>query len=306
MLASINRVSNIVEDEPDFGFQIDVVRNTEDPGRVFRSFLKLIEFCELTDAALIKFLGVEIQSSLLLEDILQGSIKIWLRNILSLHENISHQNIDLKKVSLYLIKAKKIIIDFINERSTICEQSEITELQNRLKPLVTETEINPLGALPPSNKDLLASIDKFQLASSELQELDQLHYLILKQPSIPINREFGISSEQKENLLTGDTLTSEIEMILKVKKPDYLGESKWQFKHDKKTIDVKIADFEWLSKFKKREVTVGPGDAVQARVEVISKYDFSGEFVSTQYTIQKVIKVIPMPPESQLSLLQDL
>ncbi|MEB3283227.1 MAG: hypothetical protein VKK42_30335 [Lyngbya sp.] len=95
-------------------------------------------------------------------------------------------------------------------------------------------------------------------------------------------------------------------MILKIKKPDYLGESKWEFKHEKRTINVKIQDLEWLSKFRNREVVVAPGDAIKAIVEVISKYDFSGEVISIQYSIQKVLEVIPMPPESQLSLFKDV
>lgn len=307
MVASSNRVYSLTDNRADFGFKIDFARDTEDPARVFRAFEKLIDFCEFTDKALIKALDIELESSLILDNIVQGSIIIWLKNIFSIDENQSHQNINLKKISLYLVNAKSSIINFINTRNTINSPSELTELQTRLKESATSTEVNPLGIYTPSStQDLLASIDKFQTANDELQEVDKLFYLIREQPSVPINRDFSISSEQKENLLTGETLQSEIEMILKVKKPDYLGESKWEFKHEKRTINVKIQDLEWLSKFRNREVSVVPGDAIKAIVQVISKYDFSGEVISIQYSIQKVIEVIPMPPESQLSLFKDV
>lgn len=86
---------------------------------------------------------------------------------------------------------------------------------------------------------------------------------------------------------------------------NYLGESKWEFRHGSRAIDVKINDLEWLKKFRQREIIIAPGDAVKAKVEIVSKYDSLGELLSTQHTIQKVITIIPMPPENQLSLFED-
>lgn len=84
-----------------------------------------------------------------------------------------------------------------------------------------------------------------------------------------------------------------------------MGESKWEFRHGRKVIDVKISDLEWLNKFRQREVIIAPGDAVKAQVEIVAKYDFQGELICIQHTIHKIIEVIPMPLENQLSFLKD-
>ena len=288
----------------DFGFKIDFVRDTEDPARVFRAFSGLIDFCQVTDKTIIKSLDIDIEPDLLLDNIEQGSISVWLKFFFkSVNNNLSDLN--LKLLSSYLVESKSYIIKFINNRDTIKSHSEVLELQDKLRPLANQTNINTLGIYtPPNDKDLLLSIDKFQLASSELQAADNLYYLT-RSSNLSVNRNFSISPESRDNLLVKETIKSEQVMILKVKKPDYLGESKWEFRYDGRAIDVKINDSEWLKKFKKRGVLIAPGDAVKAKVEIVVKYDFKGESISTQYTIQKVIEVIPMPPDNQLSLFKD-
>jgi hypothetical protein len=80
-------------------------------------------------------------------------------------------------------------------------------------------------------------------------------------------------------------------MVLKVRKPDYLGDSKWSFKHGSKTIEAKINDSEWLFKFKNREEDIRPQDALVCDVTVTAKYDHDSNLISTTYEIVKVVKI---------------
>lgn len=289
----------------DFGYKIDFARDTEDPERVFRAMLGLIEFSKVTDNTLIKYLDVEIESTLVLENIEQGSFIVWFKNILNPVD--ANQKINIKSICSYLTKAKLDIIKFIGDRDTINDRSEILELQEILKESAQETESNPLGIYTaPSEKDLLLITDKLQKPNSELQKADKLYYLT-QNASFSINPKFSLSEESQENLLFKEVTKNEDEMVLKIKKPDYLGESKWIFKHGKRRIEAKIGDLEWLESFRIRDVIIYPGTAIKAIVEVIHKYDFSGKLISTQYTIQKVIEIIPPPPSpgTQFSLFPD-
>ncbi len=58
------------------------------------------------------------------------------------------------------------------------------------------------------------------------------------------------------------------EMILAVKKPDYLGTSKWDLRHGKRTIQAKIEDEDWLRRFQNRQEDVRPGDALRCNVSI--------------------------------------
>ncbi|MBE9129734.1 MULTISPECIES: hypothetical protein [unclassified Coleofasciculus] len=289
----------------DFGFKIEFARDTEDPSRVFRALSKLIDFCQFTDKNLIKTLDIELEPDLLLEDIQPGSIILWLKNIFKSENETTIKNFNIKAIIVFLVESKSSIINFINKRSTINSTSELLDLKNKIKSLAEKTDVKKLGIYtPPTDKDLLSSIDKLQSASSELQEADQLYYLFGSSNWL-INRDFSISSDSRENLLVEETVRSESKMILKVKKPDLLGASKWEFKHGKKTIDAKINDLEWLKKFKQGEITLASGYAVKAQVEIVTQYDSQGELISIQHTIQKVLAVIPAPPDNQLSLFKD-
>lgn len=291
-------------DRADFGFKIDFVRDTEDPDRVFRTLSGLIEFCVVTDQILIQSLDCNLENTLLLDNIEQGSITVWLKNSLKFISDSSRYK-NLRYISEYLVRGKTAIIDFINTRDTIKDNKEFLNLKDRIETLATETQTNLLGIYQaPHERDLLSSIDKFQAASSELKTFDQLYYLTKKSVT-PINKNFALSEDAKEHLLVKETVESELTLILKVKKPDYLGESKWQFRHGNRTIDIKVNDLEWLKEFRERKFFISPGDAIKAQVKTVEKYDFAGELISTQFTLQKVIEVIPMPVGTQLSLFDD-
>ena len=82
------------------------------------------------------------------------------------------------------------------------------------------------------------------------------------------------------------------ELILKVKKPDYLGDSMWEFRFGDKNIDVKLLDKEWLIKFQSREVAINPGDSVKAMITITHTYDSENNLVDTTYEINKILEVI--------------
>jgi hypothetical protein len=95
--------------------------------------------------------------------------------------------------------------------------------------------------------------------------------------------------------MTKETIESSAEMILKVKKPDYLGDSMWDFKHEKKTIPAKIEHADWLLRFQRREVDVRPGDSVRAVVGFTTKYDDRYNVIAIRYSILEIIEIIKQP-----------
>ncbi len=65
------------------------------------------------------------------------------------------------------------------------------------------------------------------------------------------NLSLHIAPETIEDLITSESIQSLSEMILKVKKPDFLGTSQWEFRHDNRTIIAKILDDDWLKRFQR-------------------------------------------------------
>jgi hypothetical protein len=69
-------------------------------------------------------------------------------------------------------------------------------------------------------------------------------------------------------------------MILAVKKPDYLGDSKWELRHGKRAISAKIEDVLWLKQFQGRQVDVRPGDAIRCVVRIEHLYGHDNELLT--------------------------
>ena len=81
-------------------------------------------------------------------------------------------------------------------------------------------------------------------------------------------------------------------MLLKVKRPDFLGEAQWDFRHGSNLIKARITDMGWLDEFHARRVVVQPGDALDADVHVFARYTADGELVRATYTVVHVRRVV--------------
>jgi len=98
-----------------------------------------------------------------------------------------------------------------------------------------------------------------------------------------------------------------IEVELLLKKPDLLGDSKWQFVYNK-TIEAKIEDEDFLDKIRRGKISVRAGVKIPCLMEV--EYDLSDRLdiiqKSEKYNIKKIIGDIIEPEEdSQQSLFGD-
>ena len=108
-----------------------------------------------------------------------------------------------------------------------------------------------------------------------------------------------------EDMAIKETATHTMQMNLVVKKPDYLGTSKGEFRHGPRTFPAKINHEEWLEQFQNRQVDVRPGDALKCVVTVEYGYGFDHEVVRESYTIETVVEVLVNQVSHQVHLLPD-
>jgi hypothetical protein len=289
----------------DFGIEVDFKKGSEAPSRIFRTISELIEaFCTF-DRDLILSIDVKIEPVMLLEDIESGSVRTWLTYLLKVIDDEALKNLDWKKaVGSYLVKAKYRIVEFLENKTHISNRTEIIELERDLLVLAQETEVKHIPTYSPIPRPkLIENLENLSAAAHHLIEGDKLFYTT-PDGKIPFNLSFNIVPDAIEDLLTKEIITSNLEMILKVKKPDYLGESMWELKHEQKTIQVKILDTDWLQRFQNRHVDIRPGDSIRAIVEINTRYDYENEVINVHYTIRTVIEILPYSPSEQINLIR--
>jgi hypothetical protein len=292
--------------QADFCIEIGFQRGTPEPARVFRAMTGLIEAFQTVDKKLVQSLDVTLEPMLLLENVEAASIKAWLRSVLMGVDDDALKKMDWKAaVGPYLVKAKYLMVDFLGKRSTISNRAEIVELQQSLLAAAEQTPMDSvLFRSPLPETDIVESLKLLSDPLTMLITGDTAVYITLDDLEAPFNISFAFSPEAVQDLLTKETLTSTPVMILKLKRPDYLGEAMWEFRHEGHPFPAKLLDVEWLRRFQQREVEVRPGDALRAKVRLDVHYGYDGEVVTTHRSILQVLEVIQLEPPQQTGFLE--
>lgn len=294
-MPGITRISSKMPETPqnaDFAIYISFEPGTKNPERIFQAADQAIRSFRELDHILCKAVDSNISPIMLLEEIETGSIKIWLKSVLESTDDDDLRNIDWRRiVGKYLVKAKYFIIDWTNKEHE--DISSIKTLQNNVKELAEETGVRKLpfyGEI--DTKDIANIATSINQAKTLLSGSDSMKYLT-QDAEIDFDLSVDINTEKIQDILTKETMTSEnSKLILVVKKPDYLGSSKWDLKHGNRTISASIEDSEWLDRFQSREIDVRPGDALRCTVRIEIKYGYDNQILSESYFIDSVDEVI--------------
>lgn len=135
-------------------------------------------------------------------------------------------------------------------------------------------------------------LNEYEIAVNKARDVK---YITPDKEETTFNLTFKLAPDSIDELITASTTIMAGEQILKVKKPDYLGESMWELKHGKDTIQASIIDKEWLQEFQSGKVALFPGDSIRAIVKQEYRYDHENNLVSERQSIEKVISVIHQP-----------
>lgn len=290
--------------ESEFYVQIDFQKGTENPERVFQAMSDLIHTFRHIDQDLSSSIATTIRSKLILQDIEAGSIRARLNSILESIDDEGLKELDWKKlVGSYLVKGKYRILKFLEEKEKIENRQQIEDLRESLVNLAKEADIKELPFYNPiPEARLIKDLQCLGNALVPLLASDTVNFSGDGE-IVVINKGFMVSPDAIEDILTERVLTGQYEVFLKVKKPDYLGQSMWEFKHEGKLVPAKILDVIWLQKFQNKEIQLGPGDSIRALVEIKVNYDKYGDVISSHYTVLEVKEIIPLPKSVQQSLL---
>jgi hypothetical protein len=287
----------------DFCLKIDFEKSSKDPARVFRAAYELIDAMQALDSCLIDVIDSKIEPVLLLEDVEIGSLNIWLKNVLEELDDDAIKNLDWKpQVGKYLLDAKYLILDFCSKETQITNISQLAPLERDIFQRAQETNVNRLPHYHPvPTKELLEGVNKVTTALSNLHAEDKASY-ITPEKEIGFNLSFPLIPSI-EDILTVEETKTEGTTILKVKKPDFLGDSQWEFKADRKSIKAKMLDTAWLSQYHDGQIILKPGDAIKVKMEHFEKFDGRGNIIAEQFNILEVLKVIDSnQPNQQLRI----
>jgi len=279
-------------EEVDFSITIDFEKGTSNPKRIFDAASAIIEGLERFDRAAAISIDAGIDPVMVLEDVERGSLKILLRNLLKSVDDDALKDLEWKKqVGKYLVRAKYIALEWLDEdRADV----KISDLREGLQKIASETDVRYLPDYSFADGDkLVSALEKIQDAKRILRpsekiifETDEMSY------SLNTSSTWSPTEVSGEETTTRDSY-GRAERIYTIRKPDYLGNTMWQFRHGKASVSAPVLDEEWIGRFRSGNVVIKPGDAIRCEIKEIYTYDKNGELIDQKIEIVRVLEVIP-------------
>lgn len=286
-----------------YALKITYEKGTPQPSRVFKAMSEMIDGLQVLDGCLLKAFPFKIEPTLLLEDIQVSSLRTVVKNVLTQIDDEAIKNLEWKKViGSFLLKGKHAVIEWIDKRDRIETRQELQMLASDLQKLAEDTKVLYLPVYTPP--PLIVLTRNLSIISSAVAKLGPGDEATYESDEIisRFNKRFQFNDEFAAELLTHERITNQSEVLLRVKKPDYLGESMWEFKHAGHPIRAKIEDHTWLALFQLQKVEVKPGDSLRVLLETTTHHGPDGEELITYYRVLKILN-IHHSQEVQLNML---
>lgn len=279
-------------DDADFAIEINFQRGEANPQRIFRAADRMIQALQRVDSALCASVDSNIKPLMMLEDIEAGSIRVWLKSALEAIDDQAIKDMDWRPaIGKYLVRGKYAYIRWANKTDP---DTTLFDLAKDLRSIAEETDIRHFpDYAPPPVSELAESVKQIESAKDELVEGDSIRYISKEDGPLDFDLAASWDEEELTDILVMETTKFEnMPMNLIVKKPDYLGSSKWDLRHGRRPIMASIEDVDWLASFQQRQVDVRPGDALKCLVTVEHNYGYDNELISESHTITKVEAVL--------------
>lgn len=284
----------------EFALYIDFQKNSYNPARVFQAASEMIKAFQQIDVSLLHTIDAGIGSQFQLEDIEAGSLRVRLRSMLIAMNDEGLKEADWKKVvGPFLISAKYKLIERLNSADDVPSIALLDQTVEDIHQLAANTDVRHLPDYTKISRPIVAEhLSRLSAAKSRLSADDVLVYEAPTE-KITFDMAVDVTGGYFDKVLIKETISTPDTMIIKVKKPDYLGTSQWQFLHEGHVIDAKVLHVQWLDDFQHKQVSVSPGDALRVKSIRHTQYGHDNEIVHTKFDIVEVVEVIPMPVQGQ-------
>jgi hypothetical protein len=289
--------------ENEFELKLDFQRNTRDPARVFYSMGNYIDSFNAIDSSLVSMFCARIDAHLVLQDIQSGSIRTLIRRVLESVDDSALQEGNWKQVvGKFLHSAKHSVLRWCEDREEISDPQEVITKATEISRLAADTRLQAIPAYADfTPQALVGGISAIHKAGRVLQASDTLYYTSAGE-TIRVNRHIQFSEEIVHEFLEPRRDVRRQSCVLVVKKPDYLGNSRWDFKLEGHPIQAHIRDEDWLTAFRNRQFDLKPGDALKVTLEI--QRDLDGENVETgvEYEVSEVRGIVAVQERHQQEL----
>jgi len=276
-----------------FAIEIDFDKTRSRPAEIFATLGSMTEAFYQLDANFAHSIDAKAAFDQRLDRLEEGSIVTWLiEQLIHPDDRPLGDRPSESAVLQYMDRARMTVLQDLEKVDRIDNSQSVVGIGNKIDRIADELGVKKsLAYKQPAALPLAQAIHDVADSANRLAP-NEIARCIGGSGEAPIPRGKIVSLEAIRDDLTEQTLSHEIDMVLKVKKPDYLGQSRWEVKHGSHPIDLSIEDKLWMDRFHNKQVILTPGDAIRATVRVTSRYSATGELIDENYQALRIQEVI--------------
>ena len=275
-----------------FEIKLEFAPNTKNPFRLFQSYAEIIDGITSINSVITRSVNSDYTKELILEDLEKGSIVGKFIDWITVNEDDTIDNIkDNEAINSYIHESRNETLKFIENKKY--KVSELKELKEKLEDIAAKQEIkNTFNYASPGLIDLAKSINQIVNSTKKLNDTEKYTFATSNDMINVDNKSQTIDIEKVEEELTENEIITQKEAYYKIKKPDFLGNTQWEFKHGNTSPKAKISHQAWLDGFLAGKIPVVPGDSLKVLVKQTTKYDKNGYVLFDKFEIVEVLEVI--------------
>lgn len=265
-----------------------------DPSRLFSAMARAIEAFRQVDLLLARSVGRELSYEQTLESFEVGSFITRIKEAFEYSQAQELEEASDSGAVSFVKHGRSRIVKTLTENPKIESTEPVEKLAEELDGIARETNVsNSLSYRPLREVDLVEGLDELSQPVRGLTGRESLIFSGDEDEPQEMPRDAFVARREIESSIIRRTIITERETILKIKRPDYLGNAKWEFKHGRALVPAKILDARWLDDFHERRAQTGPGDSLSVKVQVTEEYDKNGNLVRETTEILEVREIIP-------------
>ncbi|AKP25237.1 conserved hypothetical protein [Leptospira interrogans serovar Manilae] len=275
---------------------------SDKPSRVFTSLGKTIDTFYKLDTILANSIGDKIQVKQTLDHIELGSITTWLKSLIEIpdDDSLRAKKYNEKKVKEYFDKSRNQILSKYEGDYDLESAETYQKVEREVRQIAEETGI--LNEFTWNSPEALRVAEVFDDLSKSFSLLNETDEVQIGEQSRKIMMPKGkvINLVQMQESLVHHKNTNDTKEKLIIKKADFLGESKWDFRVGNRRVEAKIVDENWMRLLHNREIRLTTGDSLLVILRTELGFDKNRRLVTEKHEIIKVLKL-----ENSSDMLQD-
>lgn len=275
----------------DFTLELRFEPDTDDATEILRSLSSLSRALISLDRTLLSMILPSSSIRHVLHGFETGSLKSRIRSLVTPSRSEELREKDWSRpTKAFLEEGKHFLLRWMHTHETVESPEQLAEPSSTLLDLAKKADILRVPSYArPATRKLLHDFAELSDGVASLSHTDEA-LLETSHITTPLPKAFFLSHANADDLSITSTHTDTA--VLGIKKPDYLGSSKWEFRLGGRVIHATIRHEEWLAGFQNGEIPLGPGDAIRARILVEFRPRLDGRGDEPAFTVLEVLEVL--------------